>query len=127
MTGTPVESEIADSADRNTRRSVANTKRKQNAPTVLKTVAGNATTVREIPVNTANAAASTPPVMRAHLEALAPQFDAGWTELEIPIEVVGWARFEMIKLAAEVEVLSPPELREAVADVARRVSGYYAG
>lgn len=69
----------------------------------------------------------TSPVMRAHLEALSPRFDAGWAEIEIPIEAVGWARFEMIKLAAEVEVLSPPELREAVADVARRVTAYYVG
>lgn len=69
----------------------------------------------------------TSPVMRAHLEALSLQFDAGWAEVEIPIEAVGWARFEMIKLAAEVEVLSPPELREAVADVVRRVAAYYAG
>lgn len=69
---------------------------------------------------------ATSPLMRAHLEALAPQFDAGWTEVEIPVENVGWARFEMIKLCAEVEVLSPPELRDAVAGVARKMAAYYA-
>lgn len=64
--------------------------------------------------------------MRTHLDTLAPVFDAdGWTEIEIPIEETGWARFEMIKLAADVEVLEPPELRAAVAEVARKMAGLY--
>lgn len=49
----------------------------------------------------------------------------GWAELTVPIEEVSWATREMIKAGAEVEVLSPPELREAVAEVARRMAALY--
>jgi predicted DNA-binding transcriptional regulator YafY len=49
----------------------------------------------------------------------------GWAELTIPIEEIGWATREMTKAGAEVEVLAPPELRAAVADVARRTAALY--
>lgn len=49
----------------------------------------------------------------------------GWAELTVPIEEVEWATREMTKAGAEVEVLSPPELREAMADVARRMARLY--
>jgi predicted DNA-binding transcriptional regulator YafY len=69
---------------------------------------------------------STSVTMRGHIDSLTPVFDeSGWTEIEIPIEQVGWARIEMIKLCAEVEVLSPPELRDAVAEVVQRMANIY--
>jgi len=53
--------------------------------------------------------------VRRAVEALAPTPDAdGWCELDIPIEEVGWASHEFIKIGDEVEVLGPPELRSRV-------------
>jgi predicted DNA-binding transcriptional regulator YafY len=59
------------------------------------------------------------------IDALSLAYDDGWTTLTIPIEEVGWATREMTKVGAEIEVLHPPELRTAVADVARKMAGYY--
>jgi predicted DNA-binding transcriptional regulator YafY len=49
----------------------------------------------------------------------------GWATLTIPIEEIGWATREMTKAGAEVEVLAPAELRERVADVARKMAELY--
>ena len=58
--------------------------------------------------------------------AAAPPFDAeGWTEFDLPIEEVDWAAREMTRVGAEIEVLSPPELRERMAEIARRLAGFY--
>jgi predicted DNA-binding transcriptional regulator YafY len=66
--------------------------------------------------------------VKAAVEAaeIAPDAD-GWATLTIPIEEVGWATREMTKIGAEIEVLAPSELRAAIADVARRMAGLYAG
>ena len=50
----------------------------------------------------------------------------GWAVLSIPIEEVGWASREMIRIGAEIEVLEPPELRDRVAEEARKMAGYHA-
>jgi predicted DNA-binding transcriptional regulator YafY len=49
----------------------------------------------------------------------------GWATLTIPIEEVGWATREIIKIGAEIEVLAPAELREAVATETRKMSELY--
>ena len=49
----------------------------------------------------------------------------GWAELTIPIEEVEWACREMIRIGAEIAVLAPPELRDRVAEEARRMAGFY--
>lgn len=49
----------------------------------------------------------------------------GWAVLSIPIEEVGWASREMIRIGAEIEVLEPPELRERVAGEARTMAAFY--
>jgi predicted DNA-binding transcriptional regulator YafY len=49
----------------------------------------------------------------------------GWVSLTIPIEEVQWAAREMVKAGSEVEVLDPPELRQAVAEVARKMAALY--
>ena len=49
----------------------------------------------------------------------------GWAELEVPIEEIGWAAREMIRMGAEVEVLAPPELRERVMAAALRLASLY--
>lgn len=50
---------------------------------------------------------------------------AGWAVLTIPIEEVGWAAREMIRVGPEIEVLDPPDLRARVADEARRMASFY--
>ena len=52
--------------------------------------------------------------------------EAGWVIAELPIESIGHAAGEILKLGAEAEVLAPPELREAMATVARRLGRIYA-
>ncbi|HHY51143.1 MAG TPA: WYL domain-containing protein, partial [Alphaproteobacteria bacterium] len=60
------------------------------------------------------------------IEAARPKIGPdGWAEFTIPIEEVGWATREMTRAGCEVEVLEPPELRAAVADVARRMAALY--
>jgi predicted DNA-binding transcriptional regulator YafY len=64
--------------------------------------------------------------VRTAIEALEIVPDAdGWATLTIPIEEIGWATREMTKAGCEVEVLAPPELRTAVADVARKTAALY--
>ena len=50
----------------------------------------------------------------------------GWADLEIPIEELVWATREIIRIGAEIEVLSPPELRDRVAFEVRKMAGFYA-
>lgn len=49
----------------------------------------------------------------------------GWVEFDIPIEEVGWASFEFIKLGDDVEVLSPPELRARVVGNVQKMARLY--
>ena len=51
----------------------------------------------------------------------------GWAVLTVPIEEVGWATREMIRIGAEIEVLSPPELRARMAEETGKMAGFYAG
>ncbi|MGH6951389.1 MAG: WYL domain-containing protein, partial [Vitreimonas sp.] len=48
-----------------------------------------------------------------------------WVRAEIPIENVSRATRQMLRLGADVEVLQPPALRQAVALEARRTSALY--
>ncbi|HQZ14162.1 MAG TPA: YafY family protein [Devosia sp.] len=65
--------------------------------------------------------------VRSSIAAAAIIFDeTGWAELTIPIEEIGWTTREMTRMGPEVEVLSPPELRTAVATIARRTAALYA-
>lgn len=50
---------------------------------------------------------------------------SGWTMAEIPIESVADATRQLLHLGAEVEVLEPPALRAAIAEVAERVAALY--
>jgi len=50
----------------------------------------------------------------------------GWATLSIPIEEVGWASREMIRIGAEIEVLEPPDLRSRMAEETRKMAGFYA-
>ena len=51
----------------------------------------------------------------------------GWVIATIPIESIGVASWELLRFGAEVEVLEPIELREAIADHANNMAMRYAG
>jgi predicted DNA-binding transcriptional regulator YafY len=51
----------------------------------------------------------------------------GWVKAEIPVESIGYATRQLLRLGAEIEVLAPAELRTAVAREADRVTALYAG
>ncbi len=64
--------------------------------------------------------------MRRAVEILNPTpGEDGWVEFDIPIEEVGWASFEFIKLGDDVEVLSPPELRARVVGNVQKMARLY--
>ncbi|WP_235497784.1 YafY family protein [Frankia sp. R43] len=67
-----------------------------------------------------------PAVMRA-LRSTAQTPDAdGWVRARLPIESIRHARGDLLVLGAEVEVLEPPELREAMTMAAAALTALYA-
>ncbi|WP_369058839.1 YafY family protein [Caulobacter sp. 73W] len=50
---------------------------------------------------------------------------AGWIEVVVPIESVAHASIDFLRLGAEAEVLSPPELREGLAATFRKLAQTY--
>jgi predicted DNA-binding transcriptional regulator YafY len=57
--------------------------------------------------------------------AEAPDAD-GWTQVTLPMESLDHSAGEILKLGAEAQVLAPPELREKMGEIARRLAGLYA-
>lgn len=51
---------------------------------------------------------------------------AGWIKGEVPIEEGAYAAKQLLRLGAELEVVSPPELRAAVEREAKKVAALYA-
>jgi predicted DNA-binding transcriptional regulator YafY len=49
----------------------------------------------------------------------------GWVRVELPVESGAPALGELLRFGPELEVLSPADLREQVADAARRTSSFY--
>lgn len=49
----------------------------------------------------------------------------GWRRVTIPIESVGWSAIELSKAGAECEILSPPELRARMAQIAAAMAKLY--
>lgn len=52
--------------------------------------------------------------------------DAGWARVTVPIESVEHAASDFLKLGADAEVLSPPELRTRMGEIAGRLTKIYA-
>lgn len=50
---------------------------------------------------------------------------AGWIEAEIPIEQIAFAARQLLRLGDDLQVLAPPELRQAMGEQARRISALY--
>lgn len=83
-------------------------------------------TVRLSPRGRERLAANVPPEVARAFESTATAPDAdGWTEGVVPTESVEHARGELLRLGADVEVLAPEELREAMADAVRGLARTY--
>ncbi|MER5353098.1 WYL domain-containing protein [Kitasatospora sp. NPDC002551] len=54
-----------------------------------------------------------------------PSGEGGWTQARVPIESVEHAHGEFLRLGAEIEVLSPPELRDRIAATVRTLAARY--
>jgi predicted DNA-binding transcriptional regulator YafY/CTP:molybdopterin cytidylyltransferase MocA len=80
--------------------------------------------VRLSPVAMARAAHQLGPAVAAAAAAGTREAD-GWVRARLPIETIGHAETEFLKLGAEVEVLEPAELRERLAETAARLSALY--
>lgn len=66
-----------------------------------------------------------PEMSRRAREAAGPVDADGWLRTVVPIESVRHGHVELLKLGADAEVLSPPELRDAFAVTARSLYGHY--
>ena len=65
-------------------------------------------------------------VVRAGLAAAGPPDpETGWIRTTLPIESVEYARSSLLRLGAEIEVLSPPELRELMTVSAEAMLALY--
>ncbi|MFC4536015.1 helix-turn-helix transcriptional regulator [Sphaerisporangium dianthi] len=64
------------------------------------------------------------PVNAALAEA-GPPGDDGWTVLRLPVESIRHARWLLLRMGADLEVLGPPELRELMAATVSRLSAMY--
>ncbi|MGW8571700.1 helix-turn-helix transcriptional regulator [Streptomyces niveus] len=51
----------------------------------------------------------------------------GWTEVRVPIESVGHAHGEFLRLGTDIEVLAPAELRDRIAQTVRALATRYEG
>ncbi|MFE4493078.1 helix-turn-helix transcriptional regulator [Streptomyces niveus] len=51
----------------------------------------------------------------------------GWTEARVPIESVGHAHGEFLRLGTDIEVLAPAELRDRIAQTVRALATRYEG
>jgi predicted DNA-binding transcriptional regulator YafY len=55
-----------------------------------------------------------------------PSARAGWVRADIPVEGPDYAARQLLRLGADVQVIAPRALRQAVAAEAKRVAGLYA-
>lgn len=67
----------------------------------------------------------TPGVLSAARASAGAPDAAGWVRVTVPIESIAHATNEFLRLGAEVEILSPAELRESVASTAAAIAGIY--
>jgi len=68
-----------------------------------------------------------PAIVRAVRESAEPPGEDGWIRAVLPIESVAHAVPQLLRLGGEVEVLTPPELRRALAAAAALILAHYAG
>ncbi|MEH1027801.1 helix-turn-helix transcriptional regulator [Micromonospora profundi] len=68
-----------------------------------------------------------PMVYEDVLAAASGSDEQGWVVTRLPVESTDVAYAQLLALGPEVEALDPPELRERMADAARRAAARYAG
>lgn len=68
-----------------------------------------------------------PEMARTARAGAGPPGDDGWLTTTVPIESVRHGHIELLKLGADAEVLSPPELRECFVKTARELGRTYLG
>jgi predicted DNA-binding transcriptional regulator YafY len=66
-----------------------------------------------------------PTATRAALANAGPPDADGWTRVTVPVESIKHAPVEFLRFGGEAEVLSPPEMRQAVADAAAALAALY--
>ncbi|SEH02854.1 Predicted DNA-binding transcriptional regulator YafY, contains an HTH and WYL domains [Nonomuraea solani] len=67
----------------------------------------------------------TPGAVKAAHESAQPPDEEGWIQVTVPIESIGHALGEFLRLGTEAEVLSPAELRDQVGAAAREIAARY--
>ncbi|MEV4803695.1 YafY family protein [Nonomuraea sp. NPDC049421] len=67
----------------------------------------------------------TPGVVTAAEASASPPDGEGWTRVTVPIESIEHAAGEFLRLGTEAEVLSPPELRDRLAETTYELSARY--
>lgn len=82
--------------------------------------------LRVSPAGLRRLAALAPAVGEAAALTTGPADADGWMEIDIPIESVGHAAGEILRLGAEAEVLFPAELRVRMAGLAAKLAQIYA-
>lgn len=68
-----------------------------------------------------------PYAARAAAERAGPPDEHGWREVTLPIESIRHAAHDLLRLGADAEVLTPPELRALVAASVAAMAALYAG
>jgi predicted DNA-binding transcriptional regulator YafY len=63
----------------------------------------------------------------AAFAAAGPPGEDGWTVLRLPVESVRHACWLLLRMGASLEVLGPPELREAMASTVSQLAAMYGG
>ncbi len=86
----------------------------------------NRTTIRLSPWGLKEIEHMAPPYVRANLELLGEPDALGWHTARLPVAHERMAVSEFLKLGTEVEVLDPPELREAMRRAAHALTERYA-
>lgn len=67
------------------------------------------------------------PTVKSAIEAQDWPVEAdGWSRLTIPVEDLSFSTRELSKIGPEIEILSPPDLRAGLTDIANRMAALYA-
>lgn len=84
--------------------------------------------IRVSPAGRARAEHLTAPAVRNAIEETASEPDGdGWIRATVPIESIRHALVDLLKLGPDLEVLEPPELREAIVARIKALSELYGG
>lgn len=66
-----------------------------------------------------------PFAIRAAEQSAGPPDEHGWVELTLPVESLEYGHYELLRLGPEVEVLSPPAIRDRLVDSVAAMAAIY--